>query len=62
MNQCDGCRRGLPVNERGNHRGPEPWDIIRCTADRYAKIEREHLGDPDKETGIYSSLPTTSKE
>lgn len=47
MNQCDGCRRGLPVNSAGNHVAPEResgstlqvlrvWkDGIGCTADRY---------------------------
>lgn len=35
MNQCDGCRRGLPINEFGHHRGAEPWDIIACTAHLY---------------------------
>jgi hypothetical protein len=62
MNQCDGCRRGLPKSDNGIHHGPTPWDIICCTADRYAELEREHFGDPDKGTGIYASLPTTSKE
>lgn len=35
INQCDGCRRGLPVSERGIHRGPGSWDLIGCTAARY---------------------------
>lgn len=34
VNQCDGCRRGLPkVN--GIHRAPESWDGMVCTAGRY---------------------------
>lgn len=37
LNQCDGCRRRLPL--RGLwpiHFNPEvPWDLIACTADRY---------------------------
>ena len=33
MNQCDGCRRGLPLKD-GFHQG-EGWDAIGCTADRY---------------------------
>lgn len=33
LNQCDGCRRGLPI-VNGIHRGPG-YDLIGCTADRY---------------------------
>jgi ribosomal protein L32 len=33
LNQCDGCARGLPL-ENGIHRG-EGYDLIGCTADRY---------------------------
>jgi hypothetical protein len=33
LNQCDGCARGLPV-ENGIHRG-KGYDLIACTADRY---------------------------
>lgn len=38
MNQCDGCMRGLPIDEYGMHRGPQknqpamsslPWHIDR---------------------------------
>lgn len=32
-NQCDGCRRGLPVVD-GIHRG-EPYDLQSCTKHRY---------------------------
>jgi hypothetical protein len=34
VNQCDGCGRGLPVSG-GLHRG-EGYDLMACTADRYA--------------------------
>lgn len=34
VNQCDGCRRGLPLDENGIHVGPG-FDMIGCTADRY---------------------------
>ena len=34
-NQCDGCARGMPIDEHGIHRG-EGYDVIVCTADRYA--------------------------
>lgn len=54
INQCDGCKRGLPKSDSGIHHGPKPWDVIMCTADRYAALEREHLGDPDEGTGIYA--------
>jgi len=39
LNQCDGCRRGLPV-EDGTHRG-EGYDLIVCTKDRYIKTDSE---------------------
>ena len=38
VNQCDGCRRGLPLVE-GIHKG-EGYDFIACTADRYAPAVR----------------------
>jgi len=34
-NQCDGCQRGLPLNEYGTHQGRSPWDLIGCTRERY---------------------------
>ncbi len=37
INQCDGCRRGLPVLA-GFHRGPKGFwggDIQACTAEHY---------------------------
>ncbi len=34
MNQCDGCRRGLPLDEHGIHCG-EGYDMIGCTANKY---------------------------
>jgi hypothetical protein len=45
LNQCDGCRRGLPLNASGIHRG-EGYDLIGCTADRYAMTtEREAVAN-----------------
>lgn len=37
INQCDGCRRGLPINEHGIHVGAGFWsgDPGKCTKDRY---------------------------
>ncbi len=36
VNQCDGCRRGLPLNEHGTHYNPDgSYDRIGCTAGRY---------------------------
>ena len=35
-NQCDGCNRGLPINEEGIHYNPDgSYDLICCTAKRY---------------------------
>lgn len=39
-NQCDGCRRGMPVDEHGTHYG-EDFDMIACTRNRYKKIKTE---------------------
>ena len=36
VNQCDGCRRKLPLNEYGIHVG-EGYDMIACTAKRYVR-------------------------
>ena len=33
VNQCDGCRRGLPIVD-GLHKG-EGYDMIACTKERY---------------------------
>lgn len=44
INQCDGCRRGLPVNERGIHRG-EGYDLIACTAHLYQAPAQEPMTD-----------------
>lgn len=38
MNQCDGCRRGLPI-ERGLHRLPSGLPDMACTADLYAAFD-----------------------
>lgn len=35
INQCDGCRRGLPLRS-GIHYGNSNWDVIGCTADLYS--------------------------
>jgi hypothetical protein len=36
VNQCDGCRRGLPLNEHGTHYNPDgSYDRIGCTAEQY---------------------------
>lgn len=38
INQCDGCRRGLPLNEHGYHYNPDrDWDFIGCTAFKYGR-------------------------
>lgn len=35
FNQCDGCRRGLPLDENGVHHGDGRYDMIGCTRRRY---------------------------
>jgi len=38
INQCDGCRRGVPVNEHNHHIGPGGFwagDTQACTAYLY---------------------------
>ncbi len=40
-NQCDGCRRGIPINKNGIHIGPGGFwhgDYQSCTADRYKDL------------------------
>ncbi len=52
MNQCDGCRRGLPV-ENGVHRGPGEGgtgDLQACTADRYPPDSVDKLIDQLRES------------
>ncbi len=50
INQCDGCRRGLPVKDGWIHRGADgPWDVIACTKDRYAAPPAP--GKPDCKAG-----------
>lgn len=39
INQCDGCRRGLPVTSLGLHHGSSQWDVMACTANRYQPTE-----------------------
>ncbi len=34
-NQCDGCRAGLPVDHRGDHRAPYPSGPMACCRSRY---------------------------
>lgn len=38
LNQCDGCRRDLPLHN-GLHRGDTSWDIIGCTAHLYENAD-----------------------
>lgn len=51
VNQCDGCRRGIPVNENGVHVGPAGFrggDFMACTADRYTdETDCREPCDPD---------------
>ena len=36
INQCDGCRRGLPLDGNGIHWGTG-YDMIGCTASKYKR-------------------------
>lgn len=38
VNQCDGCRQGLPLVGSLHYREERAW--IGCTAERYGKFER----------------------
>lgn len=35
VNQCDGCRRGLFLDDAGIHHGETLTDMIACTKERY---------------------------
>lgn len=39
-NQCDGCCRGLPVDEHGIHRGKSRYDLQCCTKSQYESPEK----------------------
>lgn len=41
-NMCDGCQRGLPIDENGNHKG-KGYDLMGCTADRYKEQEKKYI-------------------
>lgn len=43
MNQCDGCRAGVPVDGNGCHRMGPPGGLMACTADRYAPSAGEFV-------------------
>ena len=56
LNQCDGCRRGLPLKD-GSHNNPDsPWDSIGCTAHLY----RGESCDRDTGTGESVGAPAAS--
>ena len=40
-NQCDGCRRGLPVDHMNIHREADGWPYMVCDADRYVNNQDE---------------------
>ncbi len=51
INQCDGCRRGVPVNERGLHVGPGGFwsgDVQGCTAHLYLPEEPRETSAPTR--------------
>ena len=43
MNQCDGCNRGLPVDDRGIHRGLGGPDMMACCKNKYKESEMSTL-------------------
>jgi len=46
-NQCDGCRRGLPIVD-GDHINPRTgWVFMHCTKDRYSKLIKIPLSIAD---------------
>ncbi len=47
INQCDGCRRGVPVNKNGHHEiNDYPGEVMACTADRYRRAAPEKKETP----------------
>lgn len=51
INNCDGCQRGLPINESGDHFGPTTYDLMRCTKERYTvpqNIIPNHIGEANE--------------
>jgi hypothetical protein len=64
MNQCDGCRRGLPV-ENGLHRGAG-YDLIHCTRALYEQMKPAiHCADCSvlvDEDYATAPLPTTQPD
>lgn len=42
MNQCDGCARGMPVDERGLHVGLHKWDVMFCSKHLYEDPKRDY--------------------
>lgn len=36
-NQCDGCRRALPVDEKGIHRDDKGLPVMTCQRGRYER-------------------------
>ena len=49
MNQCDGCIRGLPLNDAGHHADKNGHPVMACTKDRYAAAIRQRAEELTKE-------------
>lgn len=51
MNQCDGCRRGMPI-KNGMHYNPDgSYDYIMCTKHKYEAEPKKVLDDSDVRYG-----------
>ncbi len=55
MNQCDGCKRGLPLKD-GIHKASEGYDMIGCTAERYQKTSEGPVVSCQKCANLESAL------
>lgn len=61
MNQCDGCRRGLPVNQYGVHIGPKGFwfgEVQACTKHLYNE-KNERTEDSSKPATRQAELGTS---
>jgi len=52
INMCDGCQRGLPLDEYGNHKSPVKYDLIGCTKERH-QVEKKYNFECKGKNGKY---------
>jgi hypothetical protein len=60
-NQCDGCRTGAPVSERGNHLMPD-GGYMGCTKDRYTSERQSTMALAKARSALYSIAKTYDDE